>query len=42
MHIAVYLHLLHMFYATYVLIAEYLYLLIAKYLCVDCFVSLLY
>ena len=32
MHIAVYLHLLHMFYAIYVLIAKYLYLLIAKYL----------
>ena len=50
MHIAVYLHLLHMFYAIYVLIAKYLYLLIAKYLypliakylCVDCFVSHLY
>ena len=32
MHIAVYLHLLHMFYAIYVLIAKYLYLLVAKYL----------
>ena len=32
MHIAVYLHLLHMFYAIYVLIAKYLYLLITKYL----------
>ena len=32
MHIAVYLHLLHVFYAIYVLIAKYLYLPIAKYL----------